>query len=90
MAPIPVSHPSDVEERELRAISKDLVTQAAFIGYASGRFHGFRVAAIRQIREVGTDACARVDLHVEHDGATDHFFEGTVNASCKRADGGVP
>ena len=48
MVPEPVSHPSDVEMRELRAISTDLICQAACVGYASSCFHGFRVAAVRQ------------------------------------------
>jgi hypothetical protein len=64
MVPEPVSHPSDVEMRELRAISGDLICRAACVGYASSCFHGFRVAAIRA---AGADA-RRVDLFVEHVG----------------------
>ena len=66
MVPEPVSHPSDVEMREMRAISSDLICQAACVGYASGCFHGLRVAAIRA---VGSNA-RHVNLFVEHVGAS--------------------
>ena len=62
MAPEPVSHPSDVEMRELRAISSDLICQAACVGYASSCFHGFRVAAVRQ---QGAETDPFVSLFVE-------------------------
>lgn len=73
MVPEPVSHPSDVEMRELRAISGDLICQAACVGYASSCFHGFRVAAIRA---AGANA-QRVDLFVERVGASVPFVEET-------------
>jgi hypothetical protein len=69
MIPNPVSHPSDVEMSELRAISADLIVEAACAGYASARFHGVRIAAVRL-------ACGselpHIDLFVEYDGVAGH------------------
>ena len=75
----PVSHPSDVEMRELRAISDELVLEAALTGQASSCFRGYRVMAVRQ-------QCARiprVDLFVEQSGGLRQLLEhawGTVTA----------
>jgi hypothetical protein len=57
----PVSHPSDVELRELFAISSGLLRQAANEGRASGSFHGFDVVAVRQTL---AGECAVVKLFV--------------------------
>ena len=71
MVPIPVSHPSDVEMRELRAISGDLVCRAACVGYASCSFHGYRLAAVRR-RGVQAD---HVDVVVKSGAASAQLFE---------------
>jgi hypothetical protein len=71
MVPSPVSHPSDVEVRELRAISADVINEAACTGYASLSFHGYRVAAIREDGAV----TRRIDVLIEHEGSSDRFRE---------------
>lgn len=79
MVPNPVSHPSDVEMRELRAISDEFVHEAAFTGHASSCFHGYRVMAVR----MPCERDQRIDLFVEHEGSLLRVFEhtwGTVTA----------
>ena len=82
MVPEPVSHPSDVEMRELRAISGDLICRAACVGYASSCFHGYRVAAIR----AAAGDAQRVDLYVHHTGelamVSDSAPTRSVETSC--------
>ena len=66
MAPTPVSHPSDVEWRELRAISREAVQEAAFLGHADRHFHGFHLLAVRR-GPVGPLTC-EVDISIEAEG----------------------
>lgn len=73
MTPNPVSHPSDVELRELRALCVDLVDQARFLGRAIGRFHGYTLKVLCH----GFAPCVQLELHVQLDGPPSQLVEHT-------------
>lgn len=68
MAPLSVSHPSDSEWRELRAISREAVQEAAFIGQADRHFRGFHLLAVRR-GQMGRGLC-QVDICIQAEGAS--------------------
>jgi hypothetical protein len=71
MTPNPVSHPSDVDLRELRALCLDLADQASFLGHAICRFRGYTLSVLCH----GLSPMARLELHVECDGPPPQLIE---------------
>lgn len=62
----PLRHPSAVEVRELDAIARELLEQAACLGHAHSRFRGYSLLAVR----TGFGGCRKthVDLYFRQEG----------------------